>query len=154
MSERLDTITAELLALRTDQGVINPSEVVQWARVNTDSRLHGALTWDDETAAERYRIWQVRSLISVHIVDVDGGRKFVSLSIDRTGGHSGGYRPIGEVMDDETLREVLLADAMAELERVQKRFTRLTELKAVWEEVNKAKRRRSVRKVRETPEAA
>jgi hypothetical protein len=154
MSERLDTIAAELLALRTEQGVINPSEVVRWARANADSRLHGALNWDDEVAAERYRIWQVRSLISVHIVDVDGGRKFVSLSIDRAGGHSGGYRPISEVMDDETLRDVMLKDAMAELERVQKRFEKLKELSAVWEELHKVKRRRSVRKVAETPAAA
>jgi hypothetical protein len=154
MNERLDTIAAELLALRTDLGVINPSEVVQWAREHADSRLHGALMWDNDIAAERYRIWQVRSLISVHVVDVDGGRKFVSLSIDRAGGHSGGYRPIADVMDDETLRAVLLKDAMDELERVKKRFARLTELAAVWEEVNKAKRRRSVRKLAETPEAA
>lgn len=154
MSERIDTIADELLALKTDQGVINPSEVVQWARANPGSRLHGALQWDDETAAGRYRIWQVRALISVHIVDVDGGRKFVSLSIDRSGGHSGGYRPINEVMDDEALREVLLKDALEELERVQKRFAKLKELTAVWEEMHKVKRRRTVRKVAEQPEAA
>jgi len=142
MSERLDTIAAELLALRTNQGVINPPEVVRWARVNPESRLHAALTWDDEVAAERYRIWQVRSLISVHIVDADGGRKFVSLSIDRSGGHSGGYRPLAEVMSDETLRDVMLKDALAELERVQKRFEKLKELAGVWEELHKVKRRR------------
>ena len=154
MSERLDTIGAELLALRTEQGVINPSEAVQWARVNPESRLHGALTWDDEAAAERFRIWQVRSLISLHIVDADGGRKFVSLSIDRSGGHSGGYRPISEVMGDEALRDVMLKDAMAELERVQKRFEKLKELAGVWDEIHKVKRRRSVRKVAEAPVAA
>jgi len=152
MSHRLDTIAAELLALRTEHGVINPSEVVQWARVNQDSRLHGALTWDDETAAERYRIWQVRALISVHVVDNDGGRRFVSLSIDREA--TGGYRPIAEVMDDQTLREILLKDALTELERVQKRFDKVTELANVWDEVHKVKRRRSVRKAAETQAAA
>ncbi len=152
MSERLDTIAAELLALRTEQGVINPSEVVAWARDNPGSRLHGSLTWDDEAAAQRWRIWQVRALISVHIVDNDGGRKFVSLSIDREG--TGGYRPIAEVMDDETLREVLLKDALTELERVRKRFEKLTELASVWDEVHKAKRRRSMRKVADTSAAA
>ena len=147
MSDRLDSIATELLALRTNQGVINPSEVVRWARDNTDSRLHAALTWDDEIAAERHRIWQVRSLISVHIVDVDGGRKFISLSIDRNGGHSGGYRPVSDVMEDDTLRDVMLKDAMAELERVRKRFEKLKELAAVWEEIHKVKRRRVIRKV-------
>jgi hypothetical protein len=147
MSERLDTITDELLALKTNQGVINPSEVVQWARDNPGSRLHASLTWDNEAAAERFRIWQVRSLISVHIVDADGGRKFVSLSIDRAAGHSGGYRPLGDVMDDETLREVLLKDALGELERVQKRFAKLQELSSVWGEIHKVRRRRQVKEV-------
>lgn len=146
MSKRLDTITDELLALKTNQGVINPSEVVQWARHNPGSRLHSALTWDNEAAAERYRIWQVRTLISVHIVDVEGGRKFVSLSVDRTGGHSGGYRPLSEVMEDETLRDVLLKDAFTELERVQKRFAKLKELAGVWEEIHKVRRRRTIAK--------
>jgi hypothetical protein len=146
MSERLDTITDELLALKTGQGVINPAEVVQWARDNPASRLYSALTWDNEAAAERYRIWQVRALISVHIVDVDGGRKFVSLSVDRIGGHSGGYRPLSDVMEDETLRDVLLKDAFTELERVQKRFAKLKELAGVWNELHKVRRRRVIAK--------
>jgi hypothetical protein len=123
-------IADELLALRNDNGVINPAHVVDWARENTASRLHASLEWDDTLAAERWRREQVRTLIAVHVVDADGSRKLVSLSIDRTA--SGGYRPLDEVMGQPSLREVMLKDALVDLDRVQKKYARLQELERVW----------------------
>lgn len=141
MSDRLDTLTDELLALRNTKGLINPAEAVHWARRNRKSRLHAHLTWDDEVAGERYRIWQIRELISVHIVDNDGGRRFVSLSVDRG---SGGYRTVEQVMGRVDLREIMVADALADLERMQRRYEKLPELQAVWAaaETVKAQRRK------------
>ncbi len=139
MSKRTDALREELLALRSVQGLVNPVTVVRWARSNPGSHLHGALCWDDAIAAERYRLWQVRELISVHIVDVSGGPQFVSLSIDR---QVGGYRTVAEVMGRTELRDVMMADALAELERVQARYQKLTELAAVWAEAGKVRERR------------
>jgi hypothetical protein len=124
------TIANELLELRNDNGVINPAHVVDWARENPASRLHASLEWDDSLAAERWRREQVRTLIAVHVVDADGSRKLISLSIDRTA--SGGYRPLDEVLGQPTLREVMLKDALADLDRVQKKYERLQELERVW----------------------
>jgi hypothetical protein len=143
MSERTDTIADELLALRSDDGRINPAEAVVWAKRHTKSRLHGALEWDDAVAGERYRIWQVRALISTYVLDVaTGDRKFVSVSIDR---QSGGYRSLAEVIATPDLREVMVADALAELERVQKRYERVTELQTVWAEADKVRSRRKTK---------
>ena len=123
-------IADELLALRNDNGVINPGEVVTWAKNNPGSRLHASLEWDDALAGERWRREQVRGLIAVHVTDADGSRKLISLSIDRTA--SGGYRPLDEVLGQPTLREVMLKDALAELDRVQKKYEKLQELERVW----------------------
>jgi len=139
MSKQMDSIGDELLALQNDEGKINPAEAVEWARTNVDSHLHAKLEWDDSVAGERYRIWQVRTLISVHIVDSEGARKFVSLSIDRK---EGGYRPINEVLERIDLREVMLRDALAELERVQRKYQHLQELSEVWAARDKVSRRR------------
>jgi len=139
MSEKTDHIGDELLALQNDEGKINPAEAVEWARTNVDSHLHAKLEWDDSVAGEKYRIWQVRTLISVHIVDSEGARKFVSLSIDRK---EGGYRPINEVLARIDLREVMLRDALEELERVQRKYQHLQELSEVWAARDRVKRRR------------
>jgi len=129
MSERLDTIADELRGLKNNQGLIDPARAVEWARTHPKSWLHGALCWDDEVAGERYRVWQVRALISVHILDPAGERRFVSLSIDRT---AGGYREAHEVLNNTDLLEVMLTDAFDELHRVRRRFAALPVLEPLW----------------------
>lgn len=143
MSRRTDTIGAELMALRDEHGVVNVKRVVEWARKHPASALHSHLEWDDTTAAELYRQSQVRTLFNVHVTDGRGDRRFVSLSIDR---REGGYRPVTEVLSNAEFRSVLLEDALAELERVQRRYDHLSELALVWEAANKAKARRGRKK--------
>jgi hypothetical protein len=142
MSDRTDGISAELLKLKNEDGIINPANVVAWARKHPKSVLHANLEWDDGVAAARYRVWQVRALISVHIVDPDGGRRFVSLSIDRKHDGSNGYRAMDDVVARQDLREIMLKDALADLERMQARYTKLTELQPVWAAAGTVRERR------------
>src|SRR5579864_8863396 len=68
------TIASELLDLEDEDGLIDPTTVVDWARDNPASALHGAIEWDDAIAAHAHRLWQVRRLVAIHIVtdDVSG----------------------------------------------------------------------------------
>ena len=143
MSDRTDSISKELLALKNDNGVINPTEVVRWAEGNPKSHLHASLEWDDGVAAERWRVSQVRQLIAVHIVEADGGRRFVSLSIDRRHDGSNGYRELADVIGQPNLREIMLHDALKELERIQERYKRLSELAPVWEAADQTRAKRN-----------
>jgi len=143
MSDRTDHISKELLALKNDNGVINPAEAVKWAKANPESHLHGSLEWDDAIAGERWRVSQVRQLIAIHIVDADGGRRFVSLSIDRKHDGSNGYRSLEDVVGRSDLREIMLKDALADLERMQARYAKLSELAPVWEKADEVRAKRS-----------
>lgn len=136
MTDRTDAIRAELLALKK-KGLVSAREAVEWARKNPRSALHAALNWDDKDAAQEWRVEQVRRLIQVHIIAVDGGRQFVSLSIDRARG--GGYRDIDQVKGSERLRDILLQDALDELERVRSHYQSLQELSRVWAEAAKVR---------------
>jgi len=151
MSERLDGIATELLDLRDDEGKISAPDAVEWARSRPNSHLHGALEWDDSVAGERYRVWQVRSLISVHLVDADGGRRFVSLTVDRA---EGGYRPLNEVMQRIDLRQQMLDDALADLDRIQKKYQHLQELSKVWAARDQVKVTRTRRRPSPSQDAA
>ena len=143
MSERSASISRELLKLRNANGVINPADVVAWAKTHTKSHLHAALEWDDEIAGERWRVQQVRQLIVLNIVDADGGRQFVSLSCDRKHDGSNGYRPLSDVIGRADLRDIMVQDALADLERMQQRYERLTELQSVWAEADRLRSKRS-----------
>ena len=146
MSERTEGLAKELLKLKNESGVINPAQAVAWARSHKKSRLHAALDWDDTIAAERWRISQVRMLVAVHIVDQEGGRRFISLSIDRKHDGSNGYRSLDDITARPDLREIMLRDALAELDRVQGRYKKLTELQPVWEAADLARQKQEARR--------
>jgi predicted DNA-binding protein with PD1-like motif len=129
MSERTESIASELLKLRDKGGKISASGAVEWAAKNKKSHLHAALEWDDAIAGAAHRVWQVRSLIAVHVLDAEGARRFVSLSIDRG---EGGYRQISDVMSNADLRKIMIEDALGELQRMERKYKHLQELEVVW----------------------
>src|SRR5215467_4024901 len=124
------TIRNELVALRDSDGLIRAEVALEWAEANPRSALHKALEWDNEAAAYEHRLTQVRRLIVLNIRDEGGRPAVVSLSIDRVQG--GGYRLFEDIQHVETMRAVLLADALKELERLRQKYQFLTELVEVW----------------------
>jgi hypothetical protein len=140
------SVKSELLEIQAadENGLLHPSAVVAWARANTASALHRLIEWDDRTAADSHRLWQVRQIIQLHIVAEDGTPQAVSLTIDRRSG--GGYRKISDVLQAPDLREVMLNDALDELERVRTKYERVTELARVWAEAQATQERVGTRR--------
>jgi hypothetical protein len=134
------TIKTELLAIRKN-GILQPDRVIEWAAKHPNSALHASLEWDDGKAAHEYRLEQVRKLIRIHVVTVEGTREMLSLSIDRIN-PGGGYRSIDIILSEPDLRAIALKDAFDDLERVKAKYQWLTELAAVWKAVDKAKPKR------------
>lgn len=135
------SVESELLELQQQaDGLLQVEPVVKWAEQHPDSALHGALEWDDQEAGHAWRCHQVRRLIAVHIVNAEGERQLVSLTIDRSH-EGGGYRSIDAVLSVQKFRQVLLQDALDELERVQHKYEHLVELSKVWQEANKVRQR-------------
>lgn len=133
-----DKILDELQRVHKSRGILNPRDVVEFAR-NKKTELHKLFLWDDSDAAERYRIWQARSVINATvIVTKETGKTihaWVSLQDDRNA--DGGYRAIVDVMADPVLRSRLLAGALREMESFQKRYEDLEELASVFSEMKK-----------------
>jgi hypothetical protein len=134
---------AELEVIRNKTGgALQPADVVKFAR-NPKTALHGAFCWDDGEAAEQYRLWQARQVIRVCVTvreEVEGPpvRAYVSLQEDRG---DVGYRLLDDVMSDEEMREQLLAQALAELNRWKVRYQQLRELAPVFEAAENVSRR-------------
>lgn len=142
------SIRDELLSLERD-GVLVAEEAVSWAADHPSSDLHKALEWDNKKAGHEYRLEQMRKLIRIHIVNDEGIRQVVSLSIDRTK-EGGGYRPLDTVIATPSMRIVLLDDALKELDRLRAKYSMLSELARVWDETEKAKKARLRKTAKET----
>lgn len=120
--------------------MLHAEDVVSWARQHPRSALHRKFEWDDKKAALEYRIWQARRLIQVTVVDAEKNAQLVNLSVDRTGG--GGYRQVSEVLSSKKLSQIMLDDALDELDRVKLRYSRVRQLTGVWNIVARLRRRR------------
>ena len=131
-----------------NNGLLAPADVVNAARPK-NSPLHSSFQWDDSLAAEQYRLWQARMLIRVTVRYLPGVesnepvRVFVSLTGDRKpeNGEAGGYRTLVSVMTDEDLREQLLADAMADMQRFKTKYSALKELAGIIAEMDRSQLR-------------
>lgn len=134
--------TKEEIAARVNElqslskgGLLKPEAVVNHAR-DPSSALHACFEWDDTVAAHQHRLWQARQLIvRVTVVPAKGRepvQAFVSLSDDRQD-EGGGYRATVSVMSDPARRAQLLAEAMADLDRLRAKYRGLEELAAVFQ---------------------
>lgn len=129
----------ELLALEAN-GLLNPRDVVEWARSHPKSALHAKFNWDVEAAAMEYWLIQARKLIvSVTVVPVENTpiQMYVSLKSDRN--TEGGYRQTVKVLSNADMREQLLQQAFADFEYWQQKYQTLAELAPVFEAAKRAK---------------
>lgn len=137
----------ELIALHATRGVLNPKEVVDWARANPESALHRAFQWDDAKAADAYRVEQARAFIRLVVTVPEQSqtpiRMFVSLDTER--GPTGGYRDIRDVLGSDELREQLIEQFLGEMQRFEARYRRVQELAAVFAALDEVKSRRPAR---------
>lgn len=129
------TIKDEYLLIKGNKEAVSPDEIVSWAEGNPNSEFYSRLEWDNAKAGHAYRIWQVRALLAIHVKTNSNVREIVSLSIDRK---NGGYRLLDEVMQSETLRLILINDALGELVRIRNKHRHITELAKVWSEIDSA----------------
>lgn len=130
----------ELELIRSENGgFLRPADVVNYAR-DDKSALHEYFEWDDSAAAEKYRLAQARALIRVAVVveprTSEKLRAYVSLTSDRSA--EGGYRAIADIINDEVLKETLIADAMKDLAsftRKYEKIKRVTEFSGLFQTI-------------------
>ena len=122
------SVIGELLSIKSKSGdnMLRPGDVVAWAGAHPKSALYSKFEWDDTKAGHEWRLQQARQLIRLHVVAEDGTPKLVNLRIDRPKG--GGYRSLADVMNDEDLRTAMLSDCVADLKRVQARYSHIKDM--------------------------
>ena len=139
-------IREELERLReSNDGSLNPEQVVDFARRNRRSALHAEFEWDDTEAAHQFRLEQARRIIrlNINVLETPNGDvtvpMYVSLVSDRRNG--GGYRTLESVISNEELRAQLLQQALDEFQRVRRKYQTLQELRPVFTALDRAARR-------------
>jgi flagellar basal body rod protein FlgC len=107
-------VKAELEKLtKKGRGVLTPRAVVEAAR-NPESALHDRFTWDDDKAADQWRLEQARQLIRSVTVDIVRSRVTINAvayvpQADKKSAKAQGYRRTTDVADSEVLARATMA---------------------------------------------
>ncbi len=138
------TIEAELESIRKhNRCILRPRAVVDFAR-DPKTALHAKFQWDDGKAADEYRLWQAREIISVAVRVIGNDpkpiRTYVSLVDDRAR-KGGGYRALVDVLSDTQLRKRMIAQALAEYTALGEKYERLKELQPIRKAVQQVSKR-------------
>lgn len=131
-----ETAGQHLEHLDRQHGAVTPKILLEDSRP-TNATLHSCFEWDNEKAAEKYRIVQARDIIG-NLVFVaipedeeplqEPIRAFVSVSGQK---ESGAFRPVAVALSDAEMRKQVLENAMKDLQDFKRKYTALDELNAV-----------------------
>lgn len=112
-----------------------PAQIVDKAR-DCGTELHKCFEWRDDVAAEKYRLQQARQVVR-HLViretvreDNPPIRFFFKPEIGM------GYQPTKIIVRNQDSYQALLKSAMRELSAFQSKYRSVSELEAVFEEID------------------
>lgn len=146
---KAEAIRAALAAIAArNNGYLDPAIVVDEAR-DESSILHAEFEWDDDTAAEQYRLAQAGALIrrvKFTVIRQSADPKEVAITTTRAyqsrpskrKGDVKGYEPVQSIMKDPEKREELLHQVLRELQAYRKRYADLAALSGVWSALDDA----------------
>lgn len=151
-------VLSELRNIYEEEKVLRPKDVVDRAR-DKRNPLHDEFTWDNNKAAEEYRLHEARRLITIAVevlpdlAEPMEVQVFQSLPTDRKK-NGGGYRSTTDILSHAEMREELIECAMSELVRIRNRYKHVTELSEAWLAVDREVEKRKGKKKQRRPEGA
>lgn len=143
-----DLVGQQIEALAKEYGVCSPRMLVETARPKK-SPIHNLFEWNDVLAAEKWRIEQGRAVVqTLRIVsrdgEIDDSPAFVHVRIVTEDGVSEGYKPSIHMATDEEMAGFVLAEALAQLNSLRRRYGRLRKLGKVWAALDEVQEKQTV----------
>lgn len=104
-----------------------------------DSELHKLFIWDDEKAANEWRLHEARRIIAaVAVVYEETEEPTVTRAFVNVGSvHNGSFITTAKAFSDEKSRSIVLRHALDELKAFKAKYAGLKELKTLFSEIDK-----------------
>ena len=142
--EKIGTVCAQIVDRMRDRDETCKAEAIVKAARNPKSPLHPYIFGESiQEAVAARRLSLARHLLRSIAVVYGGGqqttRAFVSLRADQGEANGGGYRTIQHVLESQTLRGILVKEALEAAERWQRRYGHLRELEEIFGAIERAR---------------
>lgn len=126
------TVAEEIMSIGESA---TPQQIVDKAR-DKKSELYRCFTWDNDTAAEKWRLQEARSIVT-HLIIKRSDEEKDSLPIRRfyktDKSHDSGYKPVEFIVADKDEYQSLLQQAKAEMIAFKSKYKGLRELEPILE---------------------
>lgn len=113
---------------------VKPQQIVDYAK-NPDTELHKCFTWDNNLAAEKWRLQEARQIVC-SLVIVESGtedKEDVKFRVFHKTNNEDGYKPIQFILKDKGEYEALLERCLADLRALKKKYQTLSEYQEIWD---------------------
>ena len=138
-----DVVGKEVEKIEKKQGEVTAQSLVDAARPQ-GSALHKLFEWNDTKAAEGYRKFQAAKILcSLAIVREDTPepitvRAYMNVAddADNPTRRTGAFINVQDAFNDAEKRDLILRCAVRELQELRKKYNTLTELAAVFEQID------------------
>lgn len=113
---------------------VTPPEVVEYAR-NPDTELHKCFTWDNDVAADKWRLYEARQVLcNIVVVDKrDDSLEPTSFRLFHKTDNTGGYKPLSLIIQNEDEYKKLLRNCETDLQTIKKKYQNLSEYQEIWD---------------------
>ena len=126
----------ELEKIEKRDGEITRSAIVEAARPK-DSLMHGLFEWNDKIAGEKWREQQAGTILHALVVVPDNPdepvhRAFMSIEFGNQPGQKARYINAFGALSNEETKDIVLGNAIRELEAFKLKYKTLTELAEIF----------------------
>ncbi|MCD8008132.1 MAG: hypothetical protein LUF68_04250 [Clostridiales bacterium] len=115
---------------------VTPAQIVEAAK-DEESELHKCFTWDNDKAAEKWRLQEARQVICNLVVKQEEGQQTEAPRLYYQVQGSKTYEPLEFIVNDEVKSAQLLQKALAELVAFKRKYRMLSELAPVFNTIDK-----------------
>ena len=122
------TVAEEIMAIGPSA---TPEEIVEAGRVK-DSELHKCFEWDNDIAAEKFRLHQARLIVGNLVITREEAQKDEpEIRFFHVVNRNEGYKPTHIIIKNEDEYTQLLKQAYAELQVFKRKYSTLEELREI-----------------------
>lgn len=112
---------------------VKPQQIVDYAK-NPDTELHKCFTWDNDVAAEKWRLYEARQVVcSLVIVETNSDDEDIQIRAFHKTNNDEGYKSFRIILKNKDEYEKLLERCLSDLRALKNKYQNLSEYQEIWD---------------------
>ena len=112
---------------------VKPWQIVDYAK-NPEAELHKCFTWDNDVAAEKWRLYEARQVVcNLVIVETNSDDEDIQIRAFHKVNNDEGYKSFRIILKNKDEYEKLLERCLSDLRALKNKYQNLSEYQEIWD---------------------